>query len=35
VQPRLLSHTGGDRLLTDLRHLTEALHEARSRDSSA
>jgi exodeoxyribonuclease V beta subunit len=28
VQPRVLSHTGGDRLLTDLRHLTEALHEA-------
>ncbi len=28
VQPRLLSHEGGERLLTDLRHLTEALHEA-------
>ncbi len=28
VQPRLLSHTGGERLLTDLRHLTEILHEA-------
>jgi exodeoxyribonuclease V beta subunit len=28
VQPRVLSHTGGERLLTDLRHLTEALHEA-------
>jgi exodeoxyribonuclease V beta subunit len=28
VQPRLLSRTGGERLLTDLRHLTEALHEA-------
>ena len=28
VQPRLLGHDGGERLLTDLRHLTEALHEA-------
>ncbi|MCW2715128.1 MAG: exodeoxyribonuclease, partial [Frankiales bacterium] len=28
VQPRLLATIGGDRLLTDLRHLTEALHEA-------
>ena len=28
VQPRLLAHDGGERLLTDLRHVTEALHEA-------
>ncbi len=28
VQPRVLATLGGDRLLTDLRHLTEALHEA-------
>ena len=28
VQPRLLGHDGGERLLTDLRHLTEVLHEA-------
>ena len=28
MQPRLLRCTGGERMLTDLRHLTEALHEA-------
>ena len=28
LQPRVLSRVGGERLLTDLRHIAQALHEA-------
>ena len=28
VQPRVLGQVGGERLLTDLRHIAQALHEA-------